>query len=123
MIDLAYLRENLETVREALRNRSFPDDILDRFAEIDRERRRIIGEADEINQKRNAASKEIGALMQAGKRDEADAKKGEVAGLKDEQTRLEKARDEAEAAVREILVNLPNIPAADVPVGADESAN
>ena len=123
MLDLGYVRENLETVRKALQDRNFPDDILNRFAEIDRERRRVIGEADEVNQKRNAASKEIGALMQAGKRDEAEAKKAEVAGLKEEQARLEAARDEAESSMREILINLPNIPAAGVPVGPDESAN
>jgi seryl-tRNA synthetase len=98
-------------------------DVLDRFAEIDQERRRVIGEADSINQKRNASSKEIGSLMQAGKRDEAEAKKAEVAGLKEEQAELDAARDEAESAMREILVNLPNVPAEDVPVGADESAN
>ena len=123
MLDLAYVRENLETVRQALQNRGFPDDILDRFAEIDRERRRVIGEADEINQKRNAASKEIGSLIQAGRRDEAESKKAEVAGLKEEQARLEDARDDSESSMREILINLPNIPASDVPVGPDESAN
>src|SRR5689334_4084505 len=123
MLDLGYVRENLETVRKALQDRNFPDDILNRFAEIDRERRRVIGEADEVNQKRNAVSKEIGALMQAGKRDEAEAKKAEVAGLKEEQVRLEAARDEAESSMREILINLPNIPAAGVPVGPNESAN
>jgi seryl-tRNA synthetase len=98
-------------------------DVLDRFAEIDKERRRLIGEADSINQQRNASSKEIGALMQAGKRDEADAKKADVAGLKKKQAELEIARDEAESAMREILINLPNMPAADVPIGADETAN
>ena len=123
MLDLAYVRENLETVRQALQNRGFPDDILDRFAEIDRERRRVIGEADEINQKRNAASKEIGSLILAGRRDEAESKKAEVAGLKEEQARLEDARDDSESSMREILINLPNIPASDVPVGPDESAN
>ena len=123
MLDLAYVRENLETVRQALQNRGFPDDILDRFAEIDRERRRVIGEADEINQKRNAASKEIGSLIQAGRRNEAESKKAEVAGLKEEQARLEDARDDSESSMREILINLPNIPASDVPVGPDESAN
>jgi seryl-tRNA synthetase len=96
---------------------------LDRFAEIDQERRRVIGEADSINQVRNASSKEIGALMQAGKRKEADAKKAEVSGLKERQSELEAARDEAESAMREILINLPNIPAEDVPIGADELAN
>ena len=123
MLDLHFVRENLDAVRQALADRHFPADPLDRFAELDAERRRIISESDQINQSRNAASKEIGALMQAGKKDEADAKKAEVAGLKDRQADLEKKRDEAETAMNELLAGLPNIPAAGVPVGADESAN
>ena len=123
MLDLNYVRENIDTVRAALDARRFPTDLLNRFDQIDSERRRVIGEADTINQHRNAASKEIGSLMQAGKRDEAEAKKAEVAGLKEKQADLERLRDETESAMREILINLPNIPASDVPVGADESAN
>jgi len=123
MLDLHYVRENLDAVRHALDARNFPTDILQRFAEIDAERRHVIGEADAINQQRNAASKEIGALMQSGKRDEAEAKKAEVAGLKEKQADLERRRDEAESAMREILINLPNLPAEDVPVGSDETAN
>jgi seryl-tRNA synthetase len=110
-------------VRQALLNRNSPDAPLDRFLEIDAERRRVIGEADAINQQRNAASKEIGELMKAGKRDEAESKKAEVSGLKDKQADLEKNRDEAEAQMHELLSSLPNIPAEDVPVGADESSN
>jgi seryl-tRNA synthetase len=123
MLDLNFVRENLETVRQAFRDRNFPDDALDRFAELDAERRRVIGEADQINQLRNSASKKIGALMQSGKRDEAEAKKAEVTGLKNKQSELEKARDDADAAMRDLLSSLPNIPAAGVPVGADETAN
>jgi seryl-tRNA synthetase len=123
MLDLNYVRENLETVRKAMDSRGFPSDLLDKFAELDAERRRVIGEADKINQIRNSSSKEIGALMQSGKRDEAEAKKAEVAGLKEQQVKLEAQRDEAEAAMRELMANLPNIPAEGVPVGADETAN
>jgi seryl-tRNA synthetase len=123
MLDLNFVRDNLDTVREALKGRSFPLDILDRFAELDAERRTVIGEADRVNQLRNTSSKEIGLLIQSGKSEEAEAKKAEVSGLKEQQGNLEKARDEADAAIREILINLPNIPAADVPVGPDESAN
>src|SRR4051812_3478053 len=97
MLDLNYVRENLETVREVLGHRNFPPDALDRFAEMDADRRRIIGEADAVNQQRNAASKEIGSLMQTGRRDEAEARKAEVAGLKDRQADLERQRDEADA--------------------------
>jgi seryl-tRNA synthetase len=123
MLDLNFVRENLETVRKALKDRNFPDDTLATFQELDAERRRVIGEADQINQQRNAASKEIGALMQSGARDDAEAKKAEVAGLKEKQAGLEKARDDAEASMRDLLSNLPNIPAAGVPVGPDEAAN
>jgi len=123
MLDLGFVRENLDAVRKAMADRSFPADALDRFAEMDADRRRIIGEADAINQQRNSASKEIGALIQAGKSDAADAIKAEVAGLKDKQSELEKKRDDADAAMRELLAGLPNIPAPDVPVGPDEAAN
>jgi len=123
MLDLHFVRENLDVVKTALRNRNFPVDSLEEFVALDATRRQVIGESDLLNQTRNAASKEIGALMQLGKRDEADAKKAEVAGLKDRQNELEKQRDEAEAAMRDLLSHLPNIPQADVPVGTDESAN
>lgn len=123
MLDLNFVRENLDKVREALGNRNFPAESLDKFVELDVERRRVIGESDQINQRRNSSSKEIGALMQAGKREEAEAKKAEVAGLKDKQSDLETKRKEVEAKMDELLAGLPNMPAADVPVGADESAN
>ena len=123
MLDLHVVRENLETVRVALGNRNFPADSLDKFVELDAERRRVIGEADAINGQRNSISKEIGSLMQSGKRDEAEAKKAEVAGLKEKQSQLEHHRDTAEAAMHGLLAGLPNLPASDVPVGADESAN
>ncbi len=123
MLDLHYVRENLETVKKALETRNFPTDLLEKFAALDTERRQIIGEADKINAQRNSASKEIGALMQTGKQAEADAKKAEVSGLKDVQTELERRRDESVEAMHDLLSHLPNIPAEDVPIGADEAAN
>ena len=123
MLDLNFVRENLDKVRQALANRGFPAESLDKFVELDAERRRIIGEADKVNQVRNTASKEIGQLMQAGNRDEAEAKKAEVAGLKDKQAELDAARDDAERSMRDLLAGLPNMPAEGVPVGPDESAN
>ena len=123
MLDINYVRENLDAVRKAFADRGFPADGLEEFQELDATRRRVIGEADAINQQRNAVSKEIGGLMQAGKKDEAEAKKAEVAGLKERQSALESERDAADAAMHDLLANLPNIPADDVPVGADEKAN
>lgn len=123
MLDLNYVRENLDKVKEALGNRNFPLESLQTFAELDAERRRVIGEADRVNQIRNSSSKEIGALMQAGGREEAEAKKAEIAGLKETQSKLEIERKTVETAMNELLAGLPNIPADDVPIGADESAN
>ncbi len=123
MLDLNYVRNNLEEVRKALENRNFPTTSSNDFVELDETRRRVIGESDEINHKRNSSSKEIGALMQAGNLTEAEAKKAEVSGLKDKQTELEHERKELETKMDELLAGLPNLPKSDVPVGADESAN
>lgn len=123
MLDLNFVRENLELVKKSLENRRFPIESLNAFAELDTERRRVIGESDSLNQQRNVSSKEIGALMQSGNREEADRKKAEVAGLKDRQNLLEIERKEVETKMTELLAGLPNIPASDVPVGADEGAN
>ncbi len=123
MLDLHFVRENLEIVKKAFENRHFETDALDIFVELDTERREVIGESDRINQLRNASSKEIGALMQAGNKDGAEDKKSEVAGLKEKQQNLEQKRGELEKRMNELLAGLPNIPAADVPVGTDESDN
>ncbi|MBA2378955.1 MAG: serine--tRNA ligase [Blastocatellia bacterium] len=123
MLDLNYVRENLESVRTALKNRNSDAAALDAFVELDRRRRDVISHADELNRQRNAASKEIGALMQSGQRDAAEAKKAEVAGLKERQSAFEAERDEVESSMRDLLAGLPNVPADDVPIGPDESAN
>lgn len=123
MLDLHYVRENLETVRAAFEKRAFPTDALDEFVSLDAERRNVIGEADEINRRRNESSKEIGALMKDGKRDEAEGKKAEVAGLKERQQELDQRRNKVEEQMNELLSGLPNLPADDVPVGVDESDN
>lgn len=123
MLDLHFVRENLDLVRRGLQNRNFPTESLDRFIALDAERRQVIGDADQVNQLRNSASKEIGALIQSGQSDEAAAKKAEVANLKEKQADLERRRDETDSAMHDLLMGLPNIPADDVPVGKDESAN
>jgi len=123
MLDLNFVRENLELVKKSLENRNFPTESLDAFVELDAERRRVISESDRINGQRNLSSKEIGALMQSGKRDEAESKKAEVAGLKDTQNTLEIERKAVEAKMNELLAGLPNVPHESAPVGADESAN
>src|SRR5437867_4712833 len=123
MLDLNYVRENLDGVRAALAARGMPATALDDFAQADAERRRVIAESDALNAERNTASRVIGGLMKDGKRDEADARRKQVNELKERMGQLDAARDEAEARMRELLLTLPNIPHESVPVGKDESAN
>jgi seryl-tRNA synthetase len=123
MLDLNYVRENIDKVREALKARHFDSTTLDDFTRADEERRRVIAESDQLNAQRNASSREIGGLMKEGKKEEAEARRAEVATLKDRISELDQLRADAEARMRELLSTLPNIPHATVPVGDDESAN
>jgi seryl-tRNA synthetase len=123
MLDLNYVRENLEGVRAALDKRGASSAALDDFAQADAERRRLIAESDQLNAERNTASREIGALMKDGKREEADARRKAVNELKERMATLDHERDQAETRMRELLSTLPNIPHESVPVGKDESAN
>src|SRR3989440_3350139 len=123
MLDLNYVRENLERVRAALAKRGMPATALDDFADADAERRRVITESDQLNAERNTASREIGALMKDGKREEADARRKAVNELKERIAELDQKREQSETRMRELLSTLPNIPHESVAVGVDESAN
>src|SRR5690349_13470287 len=123
MLDLNYVRDNLDHVREALATRGVTASTLDVFAEADAERRRVIAESDQLNAQRNTASREIGALMKEGRREEAEAQRREVGQLKDRISELDQLREQAEVRMRELLSTLPNLPHESVPVGSDESAN
>src|SRR6185369_12338880 len=120
MLDLNYVRENLERVREALEARRADVAALNDFKLTDEERRRVIAESDQLNAQRNASSREIGALMKEGKKDEAEARRAEVGKLKDRIGELDQLRTQAETRMHDLLTTLPNIPHASVPVGTDE---
>jgi len=123
MLDLNYVRENLDGVRAALAARGMPATALDDFAQADAERRRVIAESDALNAERNTASRVIGGLMKEGRREEAKVQRKQVGDLKDRIAELDQKREQAEARLRELLLTLPNIPHESVPVGKDESAN
>jgi seryl-tRNA synthetase len=123
MLDLNYVREHLDEVRAKLQTRGALPTALDDFAEAEAERRRVIGESDQLNAERNTASREIGALMKEGKRDEAEGRRKQVGELKDRIGELDQQREKAETRMRELLSTLPNLPHETVPVGADEAAN
>jgi seryl-tRNA synthetase len=123
MLDLNYVRENIDHVREALKARRADTAALDDFTRADEERRCVIAESDQLNAQRNASSREIGALMKKGKKDEAEARRAEVGSLKDRIAELDQLRTQTETRMHELLSTLPNIPHATVPVGTDESDN
>src|SRR5919107_565493 len=123
MLDLNYVRANLERVRAGLEARGFPTAALEDFAALDAERRRVIAESDALNAQRNTSSREIGALMKEGKKAEAEARRKEVGELKERISALETARDDAERRMQGLLAGVPDVPHESVPVGRDESAN
>src|SRR5436190_18182786 len=123
MLDLNYVRENLDRVGGALAARDMPATALDDFAQADAERRRVIAESDALNAERNTASRVIGALMKEGRREEAEVQRKQVGSLKDRIAELDQQRTQTEARIHDLLSTLPNIPHESVPIGRDESAN
>ena len=123
MLDLNYVRENIEQVRAAMQSRGLPEEAFETFARADSERRKAIAESERLNAQRNASSREIGALMKEGKSAEAEARRKEVNELKDHISELEELRDKAEAQMHELLSTLPNIPHSSVPPGKSEKDN
>ncbi|HEV8368073.1 MAG TPA: serine--tRNA ligase, partial [Pyrinomonadaceae bacterium] len=123
MLDLNYVRENIDKVRQALQARHFDLTPLDDFEKADTERRSVIAESDQLNAQRNASSREIGNLMKEGKKEEAEARRAEVGGLKDRIAELDRLRSQTESRMHELLSTLPNIPHETVPIGEEESDN
>jgi len=123
MLDLNYVRSNLERVRAALDARGFDASILDVFIALDGRRRNAIAKSDNFNAELNKASKEIGALMKAGRAEDATIQRSQVASLKEAIADANRERDEAERDMQELLATVPNVPHESVPVGRDETAN
>ncbi len=122
MLDARFVRENPDVVRLAMEVRDSRWD-LDAFLALDEERRRLIGEVEALQAERNEASKAIGALMQSGKSDEAEAAKEAVRRINDRVAALDDEREVVEADTRDLLLTAPNPPDASVPIGADETEN
>jgi seryl-tRNA synthetase len=123
MLDLHFVRENFDQVREKLATRKFDPVLLDDFTRLDAERRSLIRERDELNSVSNRLSKEVGALMRDGKKEDAESKKNESRRIAEQAKTAEGKVVELENKFREILIGLPNLPHDSVPIGNDESAN
>ena len=125
MIDIKFLRENPEVVKENIKKK-FQDnklELVDEVIALDAESRKAKQEADDLRANRNKISKEIGALMAQGKKEEAEAKKAEVAAGAKRLLELEELEKELEEKVTNIMMVIPNIIDPSVPIGKDDSEN
>lgn len=123
MLDLHFVRENFDQVRQRLGARNFDPALLEDFQKLDAERRALIRERDELNAASNRISKEVGALMREGKKEEAEGKKAESRQIGEKIKAAEVRVEEMENEFRNILTRVPNLAHESVPVGKDESAN
>jgi len=123
MLDLHFVRENFDQVRERLGARNFDPALLEDFQKLDAERRTLIRERDELNAASNRISKEVGALMREGKKEEAEGKKAESRQIGEKIKAAEIRVEEMESEFRNILTRVPNLAHESVPVGKDEAAN
>jgi len=125
MIDIRFLRENPDAVKENIRKK-FQDaklPLVDEVIVLDEESRKTQAEADDLRSKRNKVSKQIGALMGQGKKEEAEKVKAEVAAINARIAELEPKEAKIADRIREIMLVIPNMIDPSVPIGPDDSCN
>ena len=125
MLDLKFVRENPEVVKQNIRNK-FQDEklpLVDEVIELDAQRRATQQEADDLRSNRKKISKQIGALMAQGKKEEVDAVKEQVTKNAERLAELEKLEAELGEKVKKIMMIIPNIIDPSVPIGKDDSEN
>ena len=130
MLDMKFLRENPDLVRENIKKK-FQDEklpLVDEVIELDAKNRAAITEASELRASRNALSKQIGMLMGQAKKDpskleEAEKIKATVKANADRLAELEKLEEEYEQKIHKIMLLIPNIIDPSVPIGPDDSCN
>ena len=125
MIDIKFLRENPDAVKENIKKK-FQDDklpLVDEVIELDTKRRTTQQEGDNLRNEKNKISKEIGALMAQGKREEAEEVKKKVAEFAERLVKLEEEQKVLEEKVTGIMMKIPNIIDPSVPIGKDDSEN
>ncbi len=120
MLDLGFVRDNLELVKQKTHERGYAD-ILKNFAETDRERRRLLVEAESRKARKNKVSDEIASLKKQNQ--DASALIAEMKGLGKEIEELDKKAEAYDNELRQLLQNVPNVPHSSVPVGRGEEDN
>ena len=120
MLDIKFVRDNLEIVKTMLKNRNNPLN-LDGFTDLEKKRREILTETEQLKTKRNTVSKQIGAMKKAG--EDTTAISAEMREVGNKISELDGKLRDIEAELRDILLHIPNIPKDDVPIGKDDSEN
>ena len=125
MIDIKFLRENPDVVKQNIKNK-FQNDklpLVDEVIELDKQARAAQQEADTLRANKNAIAKQIGALMAQGKKEEAEEVKKQVAETSARLKELEALEPELKEKVKKIMMIIPNIIDPSVPIGKDDSEN
>ena len=125
MLDIKFVRENPEVVKQNIRNK-FQDnklELVDKVLELDKENREIKQEVEALRAERNKISKQIGALMAQGKKEEAEELKRKVAESAARIEELSKEEKEVEEKLKQNMMIIPNIIDPSVPIGKDDSCN
>ena len=125
MIDIKFLRENPELVKENIKKK-FQEQklvLVDEVVELDKESRELTLMCDELRMKRNTISKEIGALMSQGKKEEAETKKAEVNEINKKLEENEGKETELKEEIKQRMMKIPNIMDKSVPIGKDDTEN
>ncbi len=125
MIDIKFLRENPDVVKQNIKNK-FQDHklpLVDEVIALDAKARAAQQEADELRSRKNKIAKQIGALMAQGKKDEAEEVKAQVADISKRLAELEPQEKELQDKVTEIMMSIPNMIDPSVPIGKDDSCN
>ncbi len=122
MLDVKFVRENIDDVVEAMQNRNASFD-AEAFQMLDAKRREAIAHEEELQAERNSISKSIGQMMSEGKKDEAEAAKDRVRAINEELDSAAELREKVDADLRELLMHVPNMPDSTTPVGKDENDN
>ena len=121
MIDIKKLRDEFDKTAAELARRGVEKERLEKARDLDAKRRALVGETEQLKAKRNAASKEIGAIAKAG--GDIAAAKEEMRKVGDRIAEIDKELAQVEVDLRETLLMIPNIPAPEIPTGMDSEAN
>ena len=125
MIDIKFLRENPDVVKQNIKNK-FQDHklcLVDEVIDLDLKNREVKLKGDELRASRNTLSSQIGMLMKSGKKDEAEEIKLQVKKINDELVENEKLEEHYSAEIKERMMKIPNIIDPSVPIGKDDSGN